>query len=129
MIALDASASRMSDSLMPPTAQCLMAILTSSVESFSSELTTASIEPCTSALMTRASSLAPPPFICSKKLSSVTLPFDSSFSRSRSVRSSAAASAARMFLTTKKRSPASGTSLMPEIVTGVEGSASSMRSP
>ena len=47
-------------SLMPPTAECSTRSFTSSLDSFSSEPTIASSEPCTSDLTTTASSFAAP---------------------------------------------------------------------
>ena len=59
--ALDASASVTSDSVIAPTPPCSTRTATSSVPSFSSPATIASIEPWTSDLTTTGSSFAPLP--------------------------------------------------------------------
>ncbi|MCY1240848.1 hypothetical protein D9M72_537160 [compost metagenome] len=57
--AFDASASEMSDSVIPPAPECTMRARTSSVPSLSRAPAIASIEPCTSPLMTSGNSLRP----------------------------------------------------------------------
>src|SRR5215216_6774216 len=59
MAALEVSASRMSDSLIPPTPAWITRAATSSVPSLSSAPMIASTEPCTSPLITSGNSLRP----------------------------------------------------------------------
>ena len=130
IIALDASASITSDSLIAPTALWITFTLTSSFESFSSDCLTASAEPCTSALTIIWSSLISPSFIWSKRLSRVTLvcalkisSFLAAFLWSTRVL------ARRSSETASKISPPTGTSSRPVISTGTEGPASVTLSP
>ena len=64
-MAFDAEASSTSDSLMAPTPERMMLILTLSSESFVSVSASTSAEPCTSAFTIIGSSLTPPSAICS----------------------------------------------------------------
>ncbi len=57
--AFEASASEISDSVIPPAPECTMRARTSSVPSLSSAPAMASIEPCTSPLMTSGNSFRP----------------------------------------------------------------------
>ena len=67
--ALEASARLTSDSVIAPTAACTTLTLTSSVESPPSACTSASCEPCTSALMSSGSNLtAPSPMLLEQVL-------------------------------------------------------------
>ena len=63
-IALPAEASSTSNSLIAPTPEWMMRILTRSSLSFCSESASTSTEPCTSALTMSGSSLTPPSAIC-----------------------------------------------------------------
>ena len=74
MIAFDAEASSTSDSLIAPTPERMMRILTFSSDSFVSVSASTSAEPCTSALTMIGSSLMPPSAICSFSDSSVRRP-------------------------------------------------------
>ena len=68
-IALDAEASVTSDSLIPPTPEWIIEILTSSVDSFRSDWFKASTEPLTSAFTTMFNSFTSSSEIFSNKLS------------------------------------------------------------
>ena len=60
-----------SDSEIPPTAACTICTRTSSVDSFCSDCTSASCEPCTSALTISGSVCTSPSLICSSMVSSL----------------------------------------------------------
>ena len=70
MTAFDATARLTSDSVMPPTAACTTCTRTSEVDSFCSEPTSASCEPCTSVLTISGRFLTSPSAIWSNMFSS-----------------------------------------------------------
>ena len=130
IMALEALASMTSLSLMAPTAPWMMCTRTSSLESFSRDWRTASTEPCTSALTMIFSSFMSPSFICSNRLSRVTLVWELNCSSLRSLmRCSTSSRARRSSDTALKMSPPTGTSPRPVISTGTLGPASFTRRP
>ena len=120
-----------SDSLMAPTPACTIFITTSSLESFSMLCLTASTEPCTSALMIRPSSLTLPALICENRSSSESLLLVSSRSLTLPSRMKVSENALASFSVAGDTniSPAPGTSLSPNISTGVAGPASLILRP
>ena len=123
--ALDACARCTSDSLIAPTAAWMTSTLTSSVESFCSDWTKASCEPCTSALMISASVFVPPSPICPRMFSRLAACFLASFtSRNFPCRNSAISRALRSSAKTIASWPADGTSERPSTSTGIDGPAS-----
>ena len=119
-----------SPSLMPPTALCMTLSFTASVESFSRVSLTASMEPWTSALSIRFSSLTSPLVILSYRSARLTRAVLSlSFSRLFFCLMEAICFAVASSLTTTKVSPAEGTSESPSISIGIDGPASSILLP
>ena len=115
-----------SDSAMPPTPVRMTRTETSECLIFSTSPIAASTEPCTSALMTRLSSRAPPSLICENSCSSETDFWRraSCSSRRRWARCCASWRATRSDSTTRKRSPAGGGWSKPSTSTGTDGPAS-----
>ena len=119
-----------SGSDIAPTPEWMTRTRTSSFESFSSEVFTASALPCTSAFTMMLKSFISPCCILANRSSSVTFfatPRVLSFSCC--LRSSTSSLAMRSSATALKVSPAPGTSLMPAISTGMDGPASVTRWP
>ena len=130
IMALEALASITSLSLTAPTAPWMMCTRTSSLESFSRDWRTASTEPCTSAFTMIFSSFMSPSFICSNRLSRVTLVWERKTSSFCSVRRCSTSSRASLSSDTAlKMSPPTGTSSRPVISTGTLGPASFTRRP
>ncbi len=101
---------------------------TSSLEIFSSEVLTASAEPCTSALTMMFRVFISPAWIWLKRSSRLTfLVPGMALLEAAMRRSSASSRAMRSSATALNTSPALGTSDRPEISTGVEGPASVTR--
>ena len=123
--ALEAEASRMSDSVMAPTPEWRTLTRTFSVDMRPSESASTSTEPCTSPLRMRLRSLTPACLICSARPSSETREdLASCASRSFILRYWAMPLALSRSAMTRKVSPASGMDSRPRISTGVEGPAS-----
>ncbi len=111
---------------MPPTPECTTLTLTSSFDRRASACASASCEPCTSALISRASVFLPlsPSPICSNMFSSLVACCLASFtSRNLPWRNSAISRALRSSASATTSSPARGTSDRPWISTGIDGPA------
>ena len=117
---------------MPPTPDEITLILIMSLLSAVSDCTSASVEPCTSALITRFSESWPsPPWPIWASTSSMRLPaaWTRRVSRRLASRWLATSLARRSSATTTKSSPASGTPESPSSCTGMDGPASSICLP
>ncbi len=130
IMASDTAASDMSDSIIAPVAECIIFISTSSLDNLIRESLKASIEPCTSALMIRFSSLVSPSCIFSKSFSRLNLlVFESSFDRCFWVRYKLTCLALLSSASAINSSPALGTPIRPNTSTGIEGPAVSTYIP
>ena len=125
MIAFDADASSTSDSLMAPTPERMMRILTFSSDSLVSVSASTSAEPCTSALTMSGSSFMPPSAICSLSDSSVRRPplAPSARSLACACRNVAICRAFAASATVWNGSPGCGRLVRPSTSTGVDGPA------
>src|SRR5262245_55082162 len=122
-MAFDAEASSTSDSLMAPTPERMMLILTFSSESFVSVSASTSAEPWTSAFTMIGNSLTPPSEICSFKDSRVRRPplAPSACSLARVWRNVAICRAFAASATVWNGSPGCGRLVSPSTSTGVAG--------
>ena len=117
----------MSLSVICPTAACSTRTFTSSCASFSTVAWIASALPCTSALISTATSFCSPAWMRASIWSSVPRApavTPAALSRSLRVRNSAISRARLSFSTATNGSPADGTPARPRISTGADGPAS-----
>ena len=124
IIALEAAASNMSDSVTAPTPPCITLTWTSSFDNFSKDCLTACTEPCTSAFITILRSFIEPSLIWLNRASSDNLWVDFNISSLTICCLLAATLLAILSVGTSTNwSPPCGTSDRPNISTAVDGPA------